>query len=625
MLSEHEQAEEALCASEARLRQITDNMLDVVSVVDMAGVHSYVSPSIQRVLGYDPGSIIGKSIYDMVHPDDFPPVLEIIQRAIETRSGARMELRYRHADGHYVWLEAMGSFLFDENGEPTGAILTSRDVTARRQRENELQALARVSALLRAAYSRADMAPAILDHLMTLLEADGAALAMLDAQTGETVVELARGYLAPATGTRLQPGESISRSVIACIPLIAHDQTIGALWLDRTNPLSDDETRLITAVADIAANALHRAALYEQTQLRLRRLDALSMIDKAITSSLDLEVTLNILLDQVTLHLRADAAAVLLYNPHMQTLQFFAGRGLRGGLVSGTSLSLSEDEAGRVILTREMICLPDLAARAELPLRVPRLSGEGFCTYFAVPLIAKGQVKGVLEVFHRAPFQPDREWLNFMELLARGAAIAIDNIELFRGLQRSNSELVQSYDATLEGWSRALDLRDNVTEGHTQRVVGMTLRLANAMGIPESELGNLRRGALLHDIGKIGVPDAILRKPGALVNEEWAVMRKHPIYACEMLSPIAYLRPAMDIPYCHHEHWDGSGYPRGLRGEEIPFAARLFTVVDVWDALRSDRPYREAMPEERARAYIGASSGLLFDPQIVGMFLEIVA
>jgi HD-GYP domain-containing protein (c-di-GMP phosphodiesterase class II) len=152
----------------------------------------------------------------------------------------------------------------------------------------------------------------------------------------------------------------------------------------------------------------------------------------------------------------------------------------------------------------------------------------------------------------------------------------------------------------------------------------MTLRLANALGVPDNELGHVRRGALLHDIGKIGVPDAILRKPGALANEEWEGMRKHPVYAYEMLAPIGYLRPAMDIPYCHHEHWDGSGYPRGLRGEEIPFAARLFAVVDVWDGMRSDRPYRAALSEDRVREYIHASSGILFDPQVVKTFLEIV-
>lgn len=625
MPSEQAQAEERLRASEARLRQITDNMLDVVSVVDLAGNHSYISPSVQRVLGYDPARILGANIYDLVHPDDLPRVLEMVQRALETHSGARMELRYKHAAGHFVWLESMGCFLFDESGAPTGAILTSRDVTARHQREDELQAIALVSASLRTALTRAEMAPVILDHLIALLDAQGGALGVCDPITGETIVELARGDCASAIGTRLAAEQDLPASHARVrFALIAHDQTIGALWISRAQPLSDAETRLITAVADIAANAIHRAALFEQTQLRLRRLDALSTIDKAITSSLDLEVTLNVLLDQVTLQLCADAAAVLLFNSHTQTLQFFAERGLRR-MTRQPALGLSDDEAGRAVSTRETIRIPDRAAQPGSLARVTRRVGEDFRAYFAVPLIAKGQVKGVLEVFHRAPLHPDPEWLNFLELLARGAAIAIDNIELFRNLQRSNSELTLSYDATLEGWSRALDLRDSVTEGHTQRVVGMTLRLAQALDVPDGEMGHLRRGALLHDIGKIGVPDAILRKPAPLANDEWAVMRRHPVYAYEMLLPIAYLHPAIDIPYCHHEHWDGSGYPRGLRGGEIPFAARIFSVVDVWDALRSDRPYRAALPEDRVREYIHASSDILFDPRVTKRFLEMVA
>jgi HD-GYP domain-containing protein (c-di-GMP phosphodiesterase class II) len=519
----------------------------------------------------------------------------------------------------------MGSFLFDANGAPTGAILTSRDVTARHQREDELQAIASVSAVLRAAPTRAEMIPAILDHLTALFGAQGSALGARNPATGETIIELARGDFASAAGARLAAEQDFSSPhAPARFPLIAQDRTIGALWLGRATPLSDAEARLIVAVADIAANALDRAALFEQTQLRLRRLDALSMIDKAITSSLDLQVTLNILLDQVTLQLRADAAAVLLFDSHTQTLRFFAERGLRGALRQ-TTLGLSDDEAGRAVSTRETIQIPDRAAQPGSLTRVARRVGEDFRAYFAVPLIAKGQVKGALEVFHRAAWHPDPEWLDFLELLAHGAAIAIDNIELFRNLQRSNSDLILSYDATLEGWSRALDLRDSVTEGHTQRVVGMTLRLAQALDVSEGEMGNLRRGAMLHDIGKIGVPDAILRKPAPLVDEEWAVMRQHPVYAYEMLLPIAYLRPAIDIPYCHHEHWDGSGYPRGLCGDEIPFAARIFSIVDVWDALRSDRPYRAALPEERVREYIHASSGILFDPGVTKRFLEMVA
>src|SRR4030095_309227 len=148
------------------------------------------------------------------------------------------------------------------------------------------------------------------------------------------------------------------------------------------------------------------------------------------------------------------------------------------------------------------------------------------------------------------------------------------------------------YDSTIEGWSRALDLRDRETEGHTIRVTEMTLKIARIAGMADAELVHLKRGALLHDIGKMGIPDAILLKPDKLETEEWVIMRRHPVYAYELLLPIEYLQPSLDIPYCHHEKWDGSGYPRGLKGEQIPLAARLFAVIDVWDALRSDRPYR---------------------------------
>jgi putative nucleotidyltransferase with HDIG domain len=196
-------------------------------------------------------------------------------------------------------------------------------------------------------------------------------------------------------------------------------------------------------------------------------------------------------------------------------------------------------------------------------------------------------------------------------------------MELFNGLQRSNSELGLAYDATLEGWSRALDLRDKETEGHTQRVTEMTLRLANAMNLDATDMTHLRRGALLHDIGKLGVPDRILLKPGPLTDDEWDIMRQHPQYAYDMLLPIPFLAPALAIPYCHHEKWDGSGYPRGLKGDAIPLAARIFAVADVWDALRSDRPYRRGWEEEKVCNYIREQSGKHFDPKVVEVFVAL--
>ncbi|MEK7442952.1 MAG: HD domain-containing phosphohydrolase, partial [Chloroflexota bacterium] len=241
---------------------------------------------------------------------------------------------------------------------------------------------------------------------------------------------------------------------------------------------------------------------------------------------------------------------------------------------------------------------------------------------YAVPLIAKGQIKGVLEIFHRAPLNPNDEWLDFLETLAGQAAIAIDNATLFEGMQRSNLELTLAYDETIEGWSRALDLRDKETEGHSLRVTEMTIKIARAIGLSEAESIHIRRGALLHDIGKMGVPDRILHKPDPLTDDEWIIMRRHPQLAYEMLLPIAFLKFALDIPYCHHEKWDGTGYPRGLKGEEIPLAARIFAIADVWDALRSDRPYRAGWSEEKVRQYIRQQSEKHFDPMVVEVFLN---
>lgn len=191
-------------------------------------------------------------------------------------------------------------------------------------------------------------------------------------------------------------------------------------------------------------------------------------------------------------------------------------------------------------------------------------------------------------------------------------------------LQQAHQHLLDAYDATIAGWSHAMDLRDRETEGHSQRVTELTLKLAKAFGVGDEQLAHIRHGALLHDMGKLGIPDSILQKPDQLTNEEWVVMRKHPQLAYEMLYPIEYLRPALDIPYSHHEKWDGTGYPRGLKGEEIPIAARIFAIVDVWDAITSDRPYRPAYSIEQALSHIREQSGKHFDPQVVDVFFKLV-
>ncbi len=358
----------------------------------------------------------------------------------------------------------------------------------------------------------------------------------------------------------------------------------------------------------------------DQIQRQLDRLASLRAIDMAIASSLDLKLTLNIVIEQVMKQLDVDAADILLITPQTQVLEFVAGNGFRTSALQQTHLRLGESNAGQAAYERRVISIPDLRSHKTDFLRSLYFAHEDFVTYYAAPLITRGQVKGVLEVFFRSSNTPDSEWLDYFETFAGQAAIAIDNVTLFNDLQRSNDELTIAYNFMIQGWSRALDLRDHKTEGNSRRVTEITVKLARMMGLGEHEIGSLSRGALLHDVGEIGIPDSILFKKGPLTATEWEVMRQHPKYAYDLLYPVPYLHTALDIPYCHHERWDGSGYPRGLRGEEIPLAARIFAIADVFDALTCDRPYRASWSKSKAIEYIYTKTGILFDPQVVKIF-----
>ena len=383
-------------------------------------------------------------------------------------------------------------------------------------------------------------------------------------------------------------------------------------------------TALVQKNTELEKEIAARLEAEGRARVRLQHLTTLHAIDMVITASLDLRLTMKLFLEQTVSQLGMDAGAILLLNTHTQTLDHGADWGFEGVGIRKSRVRLGEGGAGVAAYERRVVHIPDMNDPSNPFVRNELLIKERFITYYAVPLIAKGQVKGVFEIFSRERFEADPEWSDFFEALAIQAAIAIDNATLFRKLQESNIELTLAYDTTIEGWAKALELRDSETEGHTQRVAEITLRVACALGIREDELDHVRRGALLHDIGKMAVPDAVLMKPGPLTEEELQIMRRHPAFAFDLLSPIHYLRPALDIPYCHHEWWDGTGYPRGLKGEQIPLAARIFSIADNWDALISARRYREAWPPEKVAQHIRSLAGTQFDPNLVDIFLATV-
>ena len=357
----------------------------------------------------------------------------------------------------------------------------------------------------------------------------------------------------------------------------------------------------------------------ERAHLQLKRLDALHHIDRAITSNVDLAVVLESVLDQIAQIANVDAVAILLFDPFTLSLQASGWRGFKKSSLEDLSIKMGEGISGTIAVERRTVSIDDLVSEPGF-IRKTLVQKEGFVSYVGSPLVSKGQTLGVLEAFHRSKLSPDRDWLHFFNILVGQAAIAIDHIRTFSDLQKANLELMMAYDRTISGWAKTLELRDFETEGHSKRVTELAVRLAQALSYRDTELVNIRRGAMLHDIGKMGIPDEILLKPGKLTEAEWEIMRKHPVIAYDLLTNIEFLRPALDIPHYHHEKWDGSGYPEGLKGNLIPEPARIFAVVDVWDALRSDRPYRKAWSDQDTFKYIKECTGTSFDPRVVEEF-----
>jgi PAS domain S-box-containing protein len=410
------------------------------------------------------------------------------------------------------------------------------------------------------------------------------------------------------------------------VPLEINDRIIGVIDIQspKIGAFRPEDERLLNVFSVRAALMLDQVRLSEQTNRRLQRLTAMRAIDIAIVSSLDLRVTLNVLLEQINTQLHADACSVLLFDPLNKLLEYTAGRGFYNNGIKQYSLRIGEGLAGGALIDRGVVSIPDLSKLQPGQVHLERIAGEGFVSYFALPLVSRGQVKGVIELFYRSPIETDAEWLDFLETLSRQVAIAIEDASMFESLQRSNFELTVAYDAAIEGWARALDMRVMETEGHTRRVTRMAVSFASAAKVKEDSLIHIYRGSLLHDVGKLILPDEVLFKKGEFDEKDWVTVRRHPALAYEMLYPIEYLRPALAIPYCHHENWDGSGYPRGLKGEQIPLEARIFALVDVWDALCSDRPYRKAWSRGDALEYIHSQAGKKFDPALVELFMHLV-
>jgi putative nucleotidyltransferase with HDIG domain len=391
-------------------------------------------------------------------------------------------------------------------------------------------------------------------------------------------------------------------------------QTRSGEWITCEGYASELGEEIIILMNDVTA----RKNAENEIAHKFAQLSSLRTLDIAIVNSERLNELLEIFLTQIAGQLEADAIWIMLYDRQQEDLFNVFTYGCTQA--DAPNRVASNEKIQRILLASEATLFED-AASISITFGTSE-AAFSFCA--AISLITKNGVIGILSVFRHMRFTPDKDWLRFFEALAGQTAIGVERINLTNSLKSLNQSLITAYDTTLQGWARALELRDKETEGHSRRVAEMTLALARAVGVPEEELQDIYRGALLHDIGKMPIPDRILLKNGPLTDEEWELMRQHPETARQLLNNIPFLQRALEIPYGHHEHWDGSGYPRHLCGEEIPLPARLFAFADVWDALRSDRPYRAAWPAEKVITYIRERSGKQFDPHITPVFEKIV-
>ena len=670
-ITPRKQMEETLRRERDRAQTYLDLVQVMIVALDSQGRVTLINRKGCEILGCDPQEIIGKNWFDNFLPESVADEVKSVFERLMTGERETAEY-YENAVINRAEEERLIAWhnlaLRDSSGAIIGTLSAGEDITERKKAEIQIEEQIYTLSVL---YDLAQKSSEILDlrasaHevVRCCVENFGAFLAWL-AQTepdgrvknlaqypeehpyprtitvrwddtpqgqGPTGRAIRSGTYQItediATDSRFMPWGEAARQAgffaSAAFPLISRGHTFGALNLysQTSGFFHSKRLELFQTIAHHAASVLENARLFEEAQRRLKHIEALRTIDMAITGSLEPQHALNVALEQIVCQLEVDAVSLLRLNPSTQTLEYAAGRGFHTRTIEQTSLRLGEGLAGRAALEQRTVYVPNLSERSGFT-RTGLFAEEGFVTYYAVPLIARGRVLGVLEIFHRSLHVGSDEWHEFLRNLVEQTVIAIDNAELFHNLERSNIELVQAYDVTIEGWAYALDLKDKETEGHSRRVMELTLRIAREMGVKEEELVHIRRGALLHDIGKMGIHDAILLKPRKLTDEEWEIMQKHPVYAYQMLSRIEYLHPALDIPYCHHEKWDGSGYPQGLKGEEIPLPARIFAVVDTYDALTNHRPYRKAWPKEKALEYLHEQSGKHFDPRVVEVFLAL--
>lgn len=607
-----------------------------------------------ELYGYTREEFLAKRLPDLYHPEESKTLQEWLSQRIpgQLHSGESLHVL---KDGHIIAVEEHAHSLPFEQRE--AVLVVVYDITDRKKAERvlqrnliELQTLYAVAVAGVESEDEDELISRFVKIVRTAFQLDHLGVGLLN-ETGDAVIvhpasysgdenvryesipidkgitgKVARtGITCRLSDVRLDPDYLEVRSQVRselCVPIKLGGKVIGVVNAEsyQLNAFSETDEHLLNALVGVLSSAFDRLRYVEAERRRRLEAEKLREVGAALTATRDLNTVLERILDNLREVVEYTSASIFLFVGNSVVMA--AQRGLPASVVQELPRHIDRLSTSSIEQAKKgPMIIPDTRQSS----RWQVLSGvEYIACWMGIPLVVEGRPIGMLNLDHQQAGFYTQEHLALAAGFAHQAAIAIDNARLFHELEQSNRDLIKAYDETIEGWSRALELRDQETEEHTQRVTEMTVELARAYGVPEEDIAHIRRGALLHDIGKMGIPDSILLKSGELTEEEREIMRMHPVLAYRMLSDISFLRKAMEIPYYHHEHWDGNGYPFGLKGEKIPLSARLFAIVDVWDALRSDRPYRKAWSRAEVIEYIRSLSGKQFDPHVVEIFLKMV-
>ena len=641
---QRKQAEASLRANQHQMELLINNTIDVIWQMDPKLNFTYVSPSIYSLTGFTVEEWIGTNLSKHATPKEFLKMSREALGAIKnyrTFQQVTFEGVMLRKDGSSVPVEINGRLLLNEKGFPYGLQGSTRDIS---QRIKNQQQLKESEERFRVLYNESP------DLYVTV-----------DAKTGNIL--MCNETILKETG--FQKDQIVGQKIESLYDEDYREIAIqGFKNFRQTGQIRDEEcflrcadgSRIPTSLnADGVYDEDHkllygvyawrdiseRQALQKKADRYLKQQVAANQLALSLGETNDLDKIYEIIFSHIKTLMDVDNFGVSFFDEEKKQIR--AGYIIADGTVVDVDAlpvhSLKPEGKGiqsKVIHTGEYLYIDDYQEalrKADIEyilekdgnVKLSKNYGEPVVqSCLLAPMKRRGKPVGIMQAQSYQLDAYSQDDINLFCSLANVASISIQNAELLDTLETAHAEVAAAYDSTLEGWAQALELRDMETEGHSRRVVDLTVQLATHMGIAGEALVNIQRGALLHDIGKMSVPDIILQKPGKLTEEEWAVMRLHPVYAYQWLSPIEYLRPSLDIPHYHHEKWDGTGYPAGLKGEEIPLSARIFAIIDVWDALLSDRPYRNAWSRDRALEYIKFHAGDHFDPAVAKAFIEMI-